>query len=394
VAVELAWFRSHLLDDLLPRWLAVAPHPNGFLQPHVDRQWRRATPTHATLVSQCRLIHNFAVGWELTGGGAYREAVAAGSDFLVRSFADARHGGWFWSVEPDGSPRERRKDTYGHAFAVFGLAHAHRCLADRRLLSHALETVEFLEAHLRDGEGGYWQGLSEDLLDPAPRDVRSQNPLMHLYEALLALESAGGGARAREAADRLRAFVLDRLLAEDGALPELFDAGWSPLDEARGGWINVGHQFEWAFLLGEAERMGHRPDSLSVARRLLEVGLSLGLDPADGGVRTTAMPDRRVRPEDAGHRGWWEQCEATRALMHFGLRRGEARWLGPLEANIAFFRKELIDPLHGGWFCESHPADPSKGNEWKIDYHAVGMCREAVGIADALSAGSRTGQGA
>lgn len=383
MTVDLRWFRTHALEEILPRWLHAAPHANGFLQPHLDRQWRRVSPTFATLVSQCRLIHNFAVGWELSGDVAYREVVERGTDFLVRSFRDERHGGWYWAVEPDGTPRERRKDTYGHAFTIFGLAHAYAALGDSALRELALETVAFLDERLRDAEGGYVQGASEDLRECLPPDVRSQNPLMHLYEALLALERVGGGVTARAAAERLRGFVLGRLTEADGALPELYDARWRPLAREQGGWINVGHQFEWAFLLGEAERLGHGASLLAPARRLLEVGLALGFDPADGGVCTRAMPDRSVRPEDAKHRGWWEQCEATRALLHFGLGRGEERWLEPLEANVAFFRAELLDPLYGGWYGEARPADQSKGNEWKIDYHAVGMCREAIALDDA-----------
>ena len=34
-AVDVPWFRSHVTEDLLPKWLAVAPTPEGLLLPHV-----------------------------------------------------------------------------------------------------------------------------------------------------------------------------------------------------------------------------------------------------------------------------------------------------------------------------------------------------------------------
>ncbi len=380
--IDLAWFRAHAVEEILPRWLAVAPHENGFLQPQIDRAWRRKEQPFATLVSQTRLLFNFAQGFALTGDERYRAAVERGVGFLLRHFRDAPGGGWHWSVAPDGRPIDRSRNTYGLAFAVFGLSHAARCLGDPACLAAALETRRFLAEALTDAEGGYYQGVSEDLSSYTEPTRRSQNPVMHLFEALLALEAAGGGAEAREAVDGLWRFVGGRLLRDDDLIPETFDVSWRPLADEDGGWINIGHQFEWAYLLAEAERMGHGGGLAAVGRRLLGRALEIGVAASDGGVLTRARMDTSIAPEDAAHRGWWEQCEASRALLRYGLGLGEPALLGPLAANIGCFRRRLIDPEYGGWYVEADPRDPYKGSEWKIDYHLVGLCMEAVRLAE------------
>jgi hypothetical protein len=42
---------------------------------------------------------------------------------LQRHFHDAEHGGWFYSIDPQGKPLDQRKDLYTHAFILFACAH-------------------------------------------------------------------------------------------------------------------------------------------------------------------------------------------------------------------------------------------------------------------------------
>ena len=71
--IDFGWFRSHLLDDILPNWLRSSATAEGVFLPRLDRQWRPQAEQVATLVSQCRLLYNFA----------------------RREFVDHEHGGWY-----------------------------------------------------------------------------------------------------------------------------------------------------------------------------------------------------------------------------------------------------------------------------------------------------------
>ncbi len=378
---DFGWFRSHLLDELLPLWIEKAPTDSGLFLPHFDRRWRSRGDTYGTLVSQSRLLYNFSVGWELTGEERYRQAVEGGAHFLIEKFRDREEGGWFWAVDGEGRVTDDMKDSYGHAFMIFGLAGAARCLEDAAPAEAAREVWEVIQDRFADGRGGIYRHMNRDF---TPRDEpRSQNPIMHLFEALLALGDVPGRERAHKDAEKLAGFVLDRLLRKsDGILPEVYDAEWRALSAESGGRIDVGHQFEWAYLLSSAVERGLPAEWLAIAEKLLDTGLRLGYDPDEGGIFSPATPEGQVT---ASRKGWWEQCELVRALMHFAVLRGRENLWEPLLQTVKLLRERFLDPEHGGWYPEAGPGlDPeglAKGGPFKVDYHNVGMCAEAIRLA-------------
>ncbi|MHC4917425.1 MAG: AGE family epimerase/isomerase, partial [Planctomycetota bacterium] len=312
------WFRTHLAEELLPLWIERAPTPSGLFNCRFDHRWAPLEGTAGTLVSQSRLIYNFCRGHELTGEGRYLDAVESGAAFLADRFRDPEMGGWFWSVEPDGRVADDMKESYGHAFAIFGLAHAAATTGREGFAASAGEVWEVIRTRFADGRGGIWRRTSRDFV---PRDDhKTQNPIMHLFEALLALGDVPGHERAHRDALGVARFVLDRLVRPDeGVLPEFYDEDWRELPADRRGWISIGHQFEWAYLLSSAAERGLGDDLLEPAGRLLDSGLRLGLDIDGGGTFCDAAPDGTLLSR---RKGWWEQCEMIRALLHFAALRG------------------------------------------------------------------------
>jgi mannose/cellobiose epimerase-like protein (N-acyl-D-glucosamine 2-epimerase family) len=107
--------------------------------------------------------------------------------------------------------------------------------------------------------------------------------------------------------------------------------------------------------------------------------MALGYDWQNGGTYSPASPNGLLINQQ---KGWWEQCEAIRALTHFYLRQRRNDLNGPLQRALEFVKASLIDPQYGGWYQRVGPGVPArameKGNEWKVDYHVVGMCMEAI----------------
>jgi len=376
--LDVAWFRAHIAEELLPRWLAVAPTPEGLLLPHVDARWRPVDRGFSTIVSQGRLVHNFAAGHVLTGDEGYRTVVRRGADYIVEHFVDRDFGGVFWSVGRGGRVLEDYKDAYGHAFALFGLASAAACTGDDRYAAAAESVWRWVEEHLADDAGGLAQRTDREgiqILD----EVRSQNPVMHMFEALLWLSMVPGMGHMTSAAQGVGDFITGELMRADGALPETYDPAWRALPDSAGGWINIGHLFEWAFLLSRAVEVGLPSRYAGPAAALLEFGLAHGMD-ADGGVRTS-YPVGGGAGDRSRPRGWWEQCEATRALAHHVAARGRGDLAEALLRNVGFWREHFTDPEVGGWYPHEDARNADKGNEWKVDYHVVAMCSEVVRLA-------------
>lgn len=375
-----AWCAGQLRETA-GRWLEACPAPGGLFLPEMDRRWQPRTGSCATLVSQSRLLYVFSRGAARGGDHRFVRAVESGAEALLSRFATPA-GGWASCVAPDGVLIDATFSAYGNAFVVFGLAHAHAATGDPRYRAAALTTRQWVRAHMADGDGGLVPHLDAELRDTG--QILSQNPLMHWFEALLALGTIGGAPEALVEARSLADFVLSQLVEPlpgrlPRVLPELYLPHWVALPAEQGGRIDVGHQFEWAFLLARATELGLGSDLADAGADLLEAGLTLGGGAEDGGLRSPVLPDGTPV---AGPPGWWQQCEALRALAHYAARRDRIDLWPRIRALTRFCDSRLIDPEYGGWFMTPWPecdgAGMDKGTVWKVDYHVVGMCDEGI----------------
>lgn len=384
--IDGAWFERSLADGNLAHWLSAAVTDSGFFRVSLDRRWRPTGEAVGTLVSQSRLLYAFAAGWQLTRDERYRAAVRGGAEFLLRHFRDAEHGGWAWSCDERGAVLDDEKNTYGHAFVILGLSHAYRATGDERFRSAARETWEVVRTRLRDAHGGYVWHTTRDFAHPT--DQRSQNPMMHLFESLLALYDVSGEKAVFDGAGELLGFLFGRLYQPSGGyLPEAYDPDWRPLPDQEGGLIDVGHQFEWAYLLSEAVQRGLPPAHLATGRQLLETGMRLGYDDAAGGIVGSVTYDGTPRTRV---KGWWQQCELLRALMRYAARHEQPELWEPFTQSLEFAKRYLMDFEFGGWYESFDPTRPDhtpthKGSIWKAGYHVTGMHVEALRLVGRLA---------
>ena len=372
---EYAWV-GDFLDRVLALWRQHSDTPTGLFNAYLDRQWRHDVDGPRTLVTQCRLIYNFSRAFERNGEPDYAELARRGIDALVRYFRDGDDQGWVWACRADGSIEDDTHDAYGHAFVILALATAATVFRDQQYRDLALQTWEFMQRRFRDDYGGLVWHIGQDgrILD----DIRSQNPLMHSFEALLALAPLDeSGAVRRDAAQIWR--FLEARMPDAGCLPEWYDVAWRPLRAGARAVIEIGHAFEWAFLLSEAQPLFPEEDLLEPGRQLLAFGVRHGYDRIGGGIFSQVDFDGH-RPEE--RKGWWEQCEAIRAMRRYVARHEAAEIVEPLRHTIEFARRHFVDDEYGGWYLSPPGAggEPSlaKGNVYKLDYHVVNMCRELL----------------
>ncbi len=375
------WHRQTLERDHFEHWLKALPTTSGFFNTAVTRNWQAIDAQPGDLVSHSRGLFVMAAAHALTGKPAYAEQARRGADFMLDRFLDPLQGGWFEAVNPDGSMRNGNKRLYSQAFAIFALAHAYRMGHDQRYLDAALQTWHDIRLHFTDGKGGFHAGMNRDF-SRAMLD-NSQNPLMHLFEALLELYRASDSQEAREGAESIGRFMAYQLLEglPDGSarIPELYDADWKPLPEARGGRIDIGHQFEWAFLFSAAAEAGLNPVYGGVADRLLSYAVAHGLPAGEQGAIASISPDGKISRQ----RGYWQQAEALRALMHHAATRGREDLWGYVTQLTEYIRNEFLDQQNGGWYpaprssCEKNDCADRQPD----GYHMTTLHLEAVRLA-------------
>jgi len=333
--LTVAFWQEHLEREVLRFWFRHAPDGEyGGYVADFDRQWRPSGPGCKSLVSQARLIYNFSAGYRLFGRDEYLRA------------AD--------------------------------LAECARATGRTDLVTLAWQTYDILRHRAVGPNGWFWSIMTADW-QPAERR-RGQNPHMHMLEALLSLYVAGTDRRVLQAAIDLARFAAERFVhPEYGCLEEYFHEDWGRLDDSQAAAIQVGHQFEWCWLLNRLCDLAGTDEFRDLAGHLADWALEYGFDRTHGGFFNAC--DRRGAVVDS-NKTFWVQTEALRALLYLLLARGRDDVKPALEQSLRFVLRSCVDSEFGGWFntvsAEGRPVRPDKGSEWKLDYHVVSLCDEAI----------------
>lgn len=292
-----------LFEAALPLWWERgADHEGGGFHEKIGQDGQ-AIGKPVRVRVQSRQTYVYARAGALGWPGPWQAAMRHGLSFMLSRYR--RPDGLFRSTL---DTADQTIDLYDQAFVLFALAHAYEAEGrPRELLDTAQALLRQVEAALAHPDGGFYDGL--------PRQpILKSNPLMHLLEALLAWTATGVEGNFRAAALALCELATSRLInPANGAVGELFTAGWAPLGAPRERLYEPGHQFEWAYLLLQAEGLlGINARSQAIA--LEHFGRSFGIDAARQvalfAVNETGEPtDRRAR--------LWAQTERLRTSLLF-----------------------------------------------------------------------------
>jgi mannose/cellobiose epimerase-like protein (N-acyl-D-glucosamine 2-epimerase family) len=253
------------------------------------------------LLVQCRQLYVLSHAAVL-GDRSGTLAAEAGYDFLRRAYQDRQHGGWFFRTTIDGTPTDRGKDLYGHAFVLLAMAWMHRAFGAPGALELAASTMDVLKDRMASPHGGFYDCTDETWV-PISRPQR-QNPHMHLLEALLDLHEATGEVRwLDEAIPLLHLFRTRFIDPATGTLGEYFTEDWQQHPE-HGAIVEPGHHFEWFWLLhrhmslgasvSTVEMQAARQEHIDIADSLFTFAKHHGFDPQYGGIHDQV--DRVGRP--------------------------------------------------------------------------------------------------
>jgi mannose-1-phosphate guanylyltransferase/mannose-6-phosphate isomerase len=327
LAEAAVWFDQWLRTAALPLWgtVGVDPATGGFREaltwtgaPHDPRRRARV---------QARQAFVFASAAAEDLPGPWARTAREGLEWFLQR-ARLPNGLCASTLDTSGVVTDPEPRLYEHAFLLLALAAMHRLDPGGRAEAQALDLLDRLGA-LRHPAGGFREASDQPF---------QANAHMHLFEAALAWERAGGGEVWASLADEIAELSLSRFVdPETGALQEFFDAEWRALSGA-GGLIEPGHQFEWAWLLSPWGAARGDERALRTARRLFVVGRT-AFDPARGVIQNAIHGDLAVR--DAGARLWPQTEHLKAALM-----MGEAAAALEAANGLAAY---LETPARGAW---------------------------------------------
>ncbi|AWM90011.1 N-acylglucosamine 2-epimerase [Pseudomonas sp. 31-12] len=332
--------QQHFQDVIVPLWQGPGWNADMALPYEaLDAGHQPLPPQRYRAMACARQLYLFS---SLIGQvPAAEERAAALFRSLQQHFHDPEHGGWFYSIDPQGAPLDQRKDLYTHAFILFACAHYWEKVREPLVESVLNATLEVLAQRFATGDGLYEACLDRDWssLDSGPL----QNPLMHLAEAFLATLSVREDTAVQRALVELCTAMQKRFIDPQHSV--LMEKPLGAVDN----WFEPGHQFEWYFLLESSSLLRGSKLHASLERAFVLTEQS-GVDPQTGAV--AAMLDLNGSAKDATQR-IWAQAEYLRALT---LRPdSEASVQRQLQALQQRF-------LHvGGWYeCRDEQGEVSR----------------------------------
>ncbi|GAB3669696.1 AGE family epimerase/isomerase [Halopiger thermotolerans] len=212
------------------------------------------------LVATCRSIANFAVGVIVDGPDWCLDAAEHGLAFLEEAHR-GDEGGYHLVVDAEGTPIDRTRSAYGHAFALLAYARAAEAGIDGA--EDDLEaTHDLLENRFRDAAGMLRSDCDPDWTEREA--YRGQNANMHACEAYLAAYEATGETEYLDRARHIaRTITVDLAAETDGLLWEHYADDWThdfgynedePRHQFRPPGYQPGHHVEWAKFLALLDR--------------------------------------------------------------------------------------------------------------------------------------------
>jgi len=383
--------RQELISNILPYWTERMQDPSGGFHGRIDGNDKLDTKAPKGAIMNARLLWTFASAYRLLKGSAeaesYLEMAIRAKREIIDRFFDCELGGIYWSLNPDGSPLDTKKQIYAIAFAIYGLAELNRATGDGEALEYAIKLFNAIEDHSFDTvKDGYFEAFTREweqiedmrLSDKDANESKTMNTHLHVLEAYTCLYRVWGDSRLKERLRGLIEIFERHILGPDGHLKLFFDDDWNCGYDI----ISYGHDIEASWLIHEAALVLGEPQVLDRVEKLVPRIASAALE---GFTQERGMIYEKHGSEGPadGDRHWWVQAETVVGCFNLWDHFGDPAGLENALMCWEFIKGNLIDKENGEWFWSlredgSVNREDDKAGFWKCPYHNGRMCMEII----------------
>jgi mannobiose 2-epimerase len=377
------------LQDILSWWSEHSPDADNFgFYGSINDQNIADYSASKGLVLHSRILWTFSKVKEKGNENTEYAAIAQRAfDSLNKNFWDSEFGGMYWSLNPDGTPADSRKQIYGQAFAIYGLSAYYKAYQDSTALELAVSLYNLIEKYSFDQvHGGYFEAFARDwseiddkrLSDKDQNTAKSANTHLHILEAYAELYTVWTDPMLLKQISKLLGNFDQYWIHPTGHLQLFMDSEWNPQPDMR----SFGHEIECAWLLyycaeicGLNEWMKiYKPHSIKLAEASTD-----GWDIENGGLWYEYDPENSKWHLE---KHWWPQAEAVVGYLHAYQLNGDSLFLDKSLQSWKFIQKELLVPDFGEWYwgktAEGKIIPKEKAGFWKCPYHNARACMEFI----------------
>lgn len=381
--------KKELIENILPYWASKMCNPAGGFYGRISGNEETDLSAPVGNIMTARLLWTFSSAYRLFKDSAEAEGYLAmatrAKDLIISRFYDPEYGGTYWSLNPDGTPLDTKKQIYAIAFTIYGLAELNRATGDAKALEYAIKLFNSIEDHSFDTEkDGYFEAFTrtwdtiEDmrLSDKDANESKTMNTHLHLLEAYTCLYRVWKNSRLEERLRGLIGIFEKHILGPDGHLRLFFDDDWNSGYDI----VSYGHDIEASWLIHEAALvLGDE----AVIGRIEKLVPAIAAAAGEGFSPEGGMIYEKNAEETDRDRHWWVQAETVVGYLnlwdHFGTQEGLENALTCWD----FIKGNLIDRENGEWFWSLREdgtvnRDDDKAGFWKCPYHNGRMCMEII----------------
>lgn len=378
---------GNLVLNILPYWTEMLDPKGGF---YGKRDSNNVIDTSAVrgAILNARILWAFSAVYRIFYNDKFLAVATHAKREIIDRFYDKEYGGIFWSLNPDGSPLDTRKQFYAIGFAIYGLSEYARATGDEEARDYALRLFNDIEQHSRDRvNGGYFEAMTRDwrpiqdmrLSEKDDNACKTMNTHLHIIEPYTnLLRVVPDNQKLYDATLDLFNIFIDKIEASGkrGHLGLFFDEYWHRKDDM----ISYGHDIEASWLLYETALVLNREDVLQRARKET---LRIALAALEGRCSDGSMVYER-HPSGAydNDKHWWVQAECVIGQIYLYYYHDMPDMLEKAFQSWRYIADNIVDEEHGEWFWRRR-ADGSTGSDekagfWKCPYHNTRMCIEVL----------------
>ncbi|MBN1198652.1 MAG: AGE family epimerase/isomerase [Bacteroidales bacterium] len=383
-------FAHRQLDDfIMPFWRTHAiDHELGGFHGQINNDMGIIRDAEKGLILNARILWTFSTVYGKQGNEEDLKLAHRACDYISEFFFDAENGGYYWSLFPDGTPKETKKQIYAQAFVIYGLSEYYKVTKDPQILQKAIDLFHLIEEKSFDTEkNGYiearnreWQVMDDIRLSARDMNVaKSMNTHLHILEAYANLYQVWKDPFLKKQLENLIRIFADIIVSNTDHHQHLFfDADWK--SQSTG--ISYGHDIETSWLLHEAALISENEELIDRITGLsIKMSDAVKAGIAPGGALCYES-DREGKHEEREIE-WWAQAEAVVGYLNTYALTGEESNLQIAFTIAQFIEKYIVDKEHGEWFFrvteEGKPIlSHEKAGFWKCPYHNARACLEIM----------------